>query len=81
MQYDNKYDKNGRYLFAIYCFACSGHDHHNMKGNKDSKGVAIVFNKHNNNEHSVMLYDFRCTTCGYENWSNNLEYIKDYAIR
>ncbi len=75
----NKYDKNGCDNMRIYCFVCSGNDHANMKGTAKSKGVAIVFGKKKYN--GVMLYDFKCRDCGYENWSNNKEYIKDYGIR
>ncbi len=77
MQY-NEYDKNGVHTMRIYCFACSGNDHSNMKGGKESKGIAVVFGK--KRYHGVMLYDFRCKDCGYENWSNNMEYIRDYGI-
>jgi len=56
MEY-NKYDKNGSHKLAIYCFACSGNDHHNMKGNEKSKGYAIVFSKHMFNK--IVVYDLR----------------------
>jgi len=80
MQYNNRYDKNGSHRMAIYCFSCSGQDHGNMHGGEKSKGFAPMISKQVNSK-GVMAYNFKCTTCGYENHGNCKDYIQDYAIR